>query len=201
MAAAGGLLATAIARRSPQPAAPPPGVSSMPPAAAAAEPTPVQSASEEPQSEHPWVSGAPRTLDTLPRRELIAIADALGVGNTARMSRDELIDVLSPTAGSAAESLDRALVRYAAAYAAACREGNPEPILAVTAVVSPTSADAAAHSERMIAEARRRGLLTTAGKGQRGGELTARGEALLEGFGSETPPASPGQPHLRRHGR
>jgi hypothetical protein len=95
-----------------------------------------------------------------------------------------------PAAGSASSEVsDRALVRYAAAYAEACREGNPAPILAVTALVPPTTDDAA-YSRRMIAEARRRDLLTSPGRGERGGELTVRGKALLADSAPASPPSS-----------
>jgi hypothetical protein len=195
----GAALVAAIAwirrrRRSRQAAAPPPGISDRPPPPTSTQAQPVEPAASVPPAKHPWSSGGPRTLDTLPRRELFAMANALGVENTVLMSREELIDVLSPrgpAAGSmSSEVPDRVLVRYAAAYAAACREGNPAPILAVTALVSPTTDDPAAHSTRMIAEARRRGLLTSPGRGNRGGELTERANALLEHSAPGSPPSS-----------
>jgi hypothetical protein len=181
-------------RRSRRAAAPPPAVSGPAPPPAPTHENPVQPATAAPRAKHPWLSGGPRTLDTLPRAELFAMANALGIENTVLMSREELIEVLSPrgpaVGGSSSEVSDRALVRYAAAYAAACREGNPAPILAVTALVSPTTADPTGHSKRMIAEARRRELLTSVGPGKRGGELTARAKALLENSAPEGLPPS-----------
>jgi len=110
------------------------------------------------------------------------MANVLGIRNTVLMSREELIEALRPTgpvAGtppSAASDLE--LARYAATYAAACRSGNPAPILAVSAV-APTTEDPAGYSKRLIAEARRRGLLTSYGGGKPGGELTAQSKILL----------------------
>jgi hypothetical protein len=192
MAAVGGVIALAIAARSPGAASPSPDLSGVPPPSGNTRRPPVQPVPAGAPPEHPWSSDVPRILETLPRKELLAIANALGVENTVRRSHEELIDLLSPrrsAATSASEGLDRALARYAATYAAACREGNPAPILAVSALVSPATADAAAHSKRMIAEARRRGLLTSAGRGKQGGELTPRGKALLQESASESPPS------------
>jgi hypothetical protein len=154
----------------------------------------VQPDAAVPTEKHPWLSGGPRTLDTLPRAELFAMANALGIENTILMSREELIEALSPrrpVAGAASSAAsDRELVRYAAAYAAACREGNPAPILAVTAIVPPTTNEPAAYSKRMVAEARRRGLLTSHGRGKPGGELTAQAKALLGDSAPQSPQSS-----------
>jgi len=96
-----------------------------------------------------------------------------------------------PAAGiESSGASDRELVHYAAVYAAACRAGNPAPILAVAATVSPTTGESGAYSSQMVAEARRRGLLTSHGDGKPGGELTARAKALL----SEAESPSPGPP-------
>jgi hypothetical protein len=137
-----------------------------------------------PPKQHPWASSQPRTLDTLPRAELFGMANALGIREAILMSREELIKSLRrrepmvETASSAAS--DRELAQYAALYAAACRAGNPAPILAVTETIAPTVDEPAAHSSQMVAEARRRGLLTSNGPGKTGrGELTARAKALL----------------------
>jgi hypothetical protein len=136
-----------------------------------------------PPTQHPWTSGGPRTLDTLPRAELFAMANALGIEHTVVMSRAELIEALrpeEPVAGAASSAVsDRELVRCAAVYSAACRAGNPAPILAVTAMMSPAADEPAAYSKQMVAEARRRGLLTSHRRGMPGGELTARARALL----------------------
>src|SRR5436305_9066826 len=117
-----------------------------------------------PPERHPGPSVPPRTLDTLSRAELFAMANDLGYENTILMSREELIRLLSartPATGIASPRVsDRALLRYAAAYAAACRERDSHPIRAVTALVSPTTDDPIAYSYRMVAEARRRDLLT-----------------------------------------
>jgi Rho termination factor-like protein len=136
-----------------------------------------------PQKKHPWMSGGPRRLETLPRRELFEMANALGIENTVRMSREELIRALrpkAPVAGkAAADASDLELVRFAAAYTAACRSGNPAPIVAASAIAPPTTEDPARYSKQMIAEARRRGLLTSNGGRKPGGELTARSKILL----------------------
>ena len=143
---------------------------------------PAQPAGSAPPEKHPWLSAVPRTVNTLPRADLFAMANALGVANTLFMSREELVEVLSLSgraAGAAPLASDQELVPYAAAYAAAARSGNPAPILAATALVPPTTDEPAAHVERMVAEARHRGLLTSHGPGKPGGELTARARALL----------------------
>ena len=136
-----------------------------------------------PQEKHPWMSGGPRRLETLPRRELFEIANALGIEDTILMSREELIKALrpkGPVAGkAAADASDLELVRFAATYAAACRSGNPAPILAASVIAPPTTEDPARYSKQMIAEARRRGLLTSNGGRKPGGELTARSKILL----------------------
>jgi hypothetical protein len=151
-------------------------------------------AAPPPPKQHPWASGEPRTLDTLPRAELFAIAQALGIRDTVLMSREELIDVLrrhEPVVGTASSAAsDRELARYAALYAAACRAGNPAPILAVTETIAPTIDEPATYSSQMVAEARRRGLLTSHIPGKPGrGELTARAKALLADPARNSPPA------------
>jgi hypothetical protein len=144
---------------------------------------PIDTRVATPGETHPWSSGGPRSLDTLPRRELFEIANVLGIPDTVVMSREELVEALRPrgpaadTPASAASDLE--LARYAAAYTAACRSGNPAPILAVSAVAGPTTEDPAGYSQRLIAEARRRGLLTGDGGGKAGGELTAQSKVLL----------------------
>ena len=144
---------------------------------------PIEASAATPQETHPWNSGGPRSLETLPRRDLFEIANVLGIEDTVCMSREELIEALRPrgpvagTPPSAASDLE--LARYAAAYTAACRAGNPAPILAVSAVAAPTTDDPAGYSTRLIAEARRRGLLTSHGGGKPGGELTAQSKILL----------------------
>jgi hypothetical protein len=85
---------------------------------------------------------------------------------------------------------ERALLRYAAAYAEACREGDPDPIQAVTELVSPTTDDPVGYSRRMVAEARRRDLLTGPGRGGAGDELTAQARKLLGDIASEGRPPS-----------
>jgi hypothetical protein len=144
---------------------------------------PIEASVATPRETHPWNSPGPRGLETLPRRDLFGIAYALGIEGASFMSREELIEALRPrgpvagTPASAASDLE--LARYAAAYTAACRSGNPAPILAVSAVAGPTTEDAAGYSKRLIAEARRRGLLTSDGGGKAGGELTAQSKILL----------------------
>jgi hypothetical protein len=162
-----------------------------PPLSARDRPTP-STAPTPPATEtaHPWTSGGTRTVETLPRAELFAMANTLGIPNTVAMSRDELIDVVRrrtrEIGTESSEASDRELVHYAAVYAAACRAGNPAPILAVTEAVSPTTEEPGAYSSHMVAEARRRGLLTRHGAGKPGGELTARAKALLSEAESDT---------------
>jgi hypothetical protein len=144
---------------------------------------PIEASVATPQETHPWKSGGPRSLETLPRRDLFEIANVLGIQDAVLMSREELIEALrsrGPVAGtppSAASDLE--LARYAAAYTAACRSGNPAPILVVSAVAAPMTEDPAGYSKRLIAEAQRRGLLTSCGGGKPGGELTAQSKSLL----------------------
>lgn len=180
----------AAGRSSPQPVirdGPPP------PAPAAAEPV-LASASTPPQEKHPWKAAGPRSLETLPRHELFEVANALGIENTVVMSREELVQALRPrgplTGRAPAEASDVEVARYAATYAAACRAGNPAPVIAVTAIVPPTTEDPAAYSKRMIAEARRRGLLTSHGRGKPGGQLTARSKRLLRQSARDHPQSS-----------
>jgi len=152
---------------------------------------PVQASVAPPQEKHPWTSGAPRSLETLPRRELFEMANALGIEDTVLMSPEELVDALrarGPGAGTAAaEASDLELARYAAAYAAACRSGNPAPVLALSAIVPRTTEDPAGYSKQKIAEARRRGLLTTHGRGKAGGELTAQSKIVLRHWARDHP--------------
>jgi hypothetical protein len=147
------------------------------------------SASGEPRSldtpkQHPWASGEPRTLDTLPRAELFAMGKALGIRDAILMSREELITALRRREPmleiASSDASDHELARYAALYAAACRAGNPAPILAVTETLPPTIDEPATHASQIVAEARRRGLLTSHDPGKPGrGELTGRARQLL----------------------
>ena len=68
---------------------------------------------------------------------------------------------------------------YAAAYADASQRGAPVPMAAVRAIVPPLTQDPAGYAKRMIAEARRRDLLTSHGRGRAGGELTPKALELL----------------------
>jgi hypothetical protein len=74
---------------------------------------------------------------------------------------------------------DEAILHYAAAYADASQRGAPVPMAAVRAIVSPLTHDPAGYAKRMIAEARRRDLLTSHGRGRAGGELTPRALELM----------------------
>lgn len=51
---------------------------------------------------------------------------------------------------------------------------------AVRAIVPPTTKDPAAYAKRIIAEARRRGPLTSHGRGEAQGELTPKALELME---------------------
>jgi len=75
---------------------------------------------------------------------------------------------------------DEAFLRYAAAYADASQRGDPAPMAAVRAVVPSVTKDPAGYAKRMIAEARRRDLLTSHGRGRAGGELTPKALELLQ---------------------
>jgi hypothetical protein len=197
---AAALIATALwlwaRRRTRGRAAPEPVTHEAPPQAASrlAEPAEANVAAP-PQAPRPWASADPRTFDTLPRHELFEIANALGIENTVLMSRAELIEALRPsgppTAIAAPKVSDAALARYAAAYVAACRSGDRAPIAALGAIVPPTTEDAAAYSKRMVAEARRRGLLTRPGRGRSGGELTARSWRLLHELADDQQSSTP----------
>jgi hypothetical protein len=74
---------------------------------------------------------------------------------------------------------DDEILRCAAAYAEASRRGDAAPMAAVRAIVPAGTADPAAHAKRAIAAARRRGLLTSRGRGKAGGELTPKAVELL----------------------
>jgi hypothetical protein len=168
-------------------------IAGRPPSGAPTVAVPAQPAGSVPPEKHPWLSAVPRTVDTLPRADLFAMANAVGVENTLSMSREELVEVLSisgPAAGAGPSPSDHELALYAAAYVAAARVGNPAPILAATALVPPTSDEPAPYVERMVVEARRRGLLTSHGSGKCCGDLTARGRALLRDPALQRPPSA-----------
>jgi hypothetical protein len=74
---------------------------------------------------------------------------------------------------------DDEILRLAAAYADASRHGDSAPMAAVRAIVPAGTVDPAGHARRAIAAARRRGLLTSRGRGRAGGELTPKAVELL----------------------
>ena len=116
-----------------------------------------------------------------------------------RSARRELIDSqpAHPTRSTATRA--EAILHCAAAYAAASQRGDRAPMAAVRAIVPPATKDPAAYAKRIIAEARRRGLLTSHGRGKAGGELTPKALDLMEraggGAGRElaSPPFDPGR--------
>jgi len=97
-----------------------------------------------------------------------------------RAARRELMDVRAGPPTRPAPTRDEAILRYAAAYAAASERGERAPLAAVRAIVPPATADPAAFAKRVIAEARRRDLLTSHGRGRPGGELTPKALDLMQ---------------------
>jgi hypothetical protein len=97
-----------------------------------------------------------------------------------RSARRELIDAQPAPPPRPAPTRDETIVAYAAAYAAASARGDRAPMAAVRALVPATVADPAAFAKRVIAEARRRDLLTSHGRGHARGELTPKALALVE---------------------
>ena len=97
-----------------------------------------------------------------------------------RAARRELMDVRAGPPTRPAPTRDEAILRYAAAYAAASERGERAPLAAVRAIAPPATADPAAFAKRVIAEARRRDLLTSHGRGRPGGELTPKALDLMQ---------------------
>jgi hypothetical protein len=97
-----------------------------------------------------------------------------------RSARRELIDSRPARLAGPAPTRDETIVGYAAAYAASSHRGERAPLQAVRAIVPLETPDPAAYAKRIIAEARRRDLLTSHGRGRAGGELTPKALALLE---------------------
>ncbi len=116
-----------------------------------------------------------------------------------RSARRELIDSQPARPTRSTATREEAILRCAATYAAASQRGDRAPMAAVRAVVPPATKDPAAYAKRIIAEARRRGLLTSHGRGRAQGELTPKALDLLEragaGAGRElaSPPFEPGR--------
>jgi hypothetical protein len=124
-----------------------------------------------------------------PGRLLLAEED-LRLADSPATSREESIDADLPITPDVVEARparstrptarsDEVILWYAAAYADASQRGAPVPMAAVRAIVPPLTQDPAGYAKRMIAEARRRDLLTSHGRGRAGGELTPRGLELL----------------------
>jgi hypothetical protein len=100
-----------------------------------------------------------------------------------RSARRELIDSQPARPTRSTATLEEAILRCAATYAAASQRGDRAPMAAVRAIVPPTTKDPAAYAKRTIAEARRRGLLTSHGRGKAQGELTPKALDLMERAG------------------
>jgi hypothetical protein len=75
---------------------------------------------------------------------------------------------------------DEAILQYAAAYARASQRGDQAPMAAVRAIIPPITKNPAAYAKRTIAEARRRDLLTSHGRGKARGELTPKALELMK---------------------
>jgi hypothetical protein len=138
-----------------------------------------------------------------PGRLLLAEAD-LRTADSPATSREESIDADLPVTPDVVEARpvrsthptarpDEAILRYAAAYADASQRGDPVPMAAVRAIVPPFIQDPAGYARRLIAEARRRDLLTSHGRGRARGELTPRALELMN-----RPTASPTHPAQTR---
>ena len=123
-----------------------------------------------------------------PRRLRFAEED-LRLADSPARSREESIDADLPATPDVVEARparstrptarpDEVILQYAAAYADASQRGAP-PMAAVRAIVSPLTQDPAGYAKRIIAEARRRDLLTSHGRGRAGGELTPTALELM----------------------
>jgi hypothetical protein len=130
-------------------------------------------------------------LHASPRNELFAMARTRRISNIILMSREELIEALTPANHELTEpqparstrptaTPDEAILRYAAAYAHASQRGDPAPMAAVRAIIPPITKNPAGYAKRMIAEARRRDLLTSHGRGKARGELTPKALELMK---------------------
>lgn len=119
-------------------------------------------------------------LAATPRASNTGLVTGYELIEPLRSARRELIDPqpARPTRSTAAR--DEAIVGYAAAYAAASQRGDRAPMAAVRAIVPPTTKDPAGYAKRIIAEARRRDLLTSHGRGKAQGELTPKALHLME---------------------
>jgi hypothetical protein len=125
-----------------------------------------------------------------PGRRLLLAEEDLRSADSPATSREESIDADLPATPDVVEARparstrptarpDEMILRYAAAYADASGRGAPVPMAAVRAIVSPLTQDRAGYAKRMIAEARRRDLLTSHGRGRAGGELTPKALELM----------------------
>jgi hypothetical protein len=134
-----------------------------------------------------------------PGRLLLAEA-GMRTADSPATSREESIDPDRPATPDVVEARparstsltarpDKVILWYAAAYADASQRGDPVPMAAVRAIVPPLTQDPAGYAKRMIAEARRRDLLTSHGRGRARGELTPRAlELMNHSTASRTPP-------------
>ena len=95
-------------------------------------------------------------------------------------ARRELTEPQPARSTRPAATPDEAILRYAAAYARASERGDRAPLAAVRAIVPAITENPAGYAKRMIAEARRRDLLTSHGRGQARGELTPKALELMK---------------------
>lgn len=116
-------------------------------------------------------SRPPRVAHVMPREDLT---------EPLRSARRELIDARPAPPTRPTPTREETIVRYAAAYAAASQRGERAPMAAVRAIVPPGTKDPAAYAKRIIAEARRRDLLTSHGRGTARGELTPKALDLMQ---------------------
>ena len=140
---------------------------------------------------HPFMFPSREQLEALPRKELFEMARARRTFEVYWMSREDLVEALMPAKRELTESHptrsarptatpDEEILPFAAAYADASQRGDSAPMAAVRAIVPPITTEPAGYARRMIAQARRRGLLTSHGRGKACGELTAKALKLME---------------------
>jgi hypothetical protein len=140
---------------------------------------------------HPLTFPSRDQLEALPRKELFEMARARRTSNIYWMSREELVEALTPAKREVTESHstrparrtatpDEDILPFAAAYAYASQRGDSAPMAAVRAIVPPITTEPAVYARRMIAQARRRGLLTSHGRGKARGQLTPKALKLME---------------------
>jgi hypothetical protein len=147
-----------------------------PRAASASATEPLGQTHEPDKMEHPSIAAAARgnlRAHVPPKGDTEQLIDAV---TSATSDAIHTRRTCSATSGGAR---DDEILHAAAVYAEASTRGDRAPMAAVRASIPPSTPDAAALAKRLIAQARRRGLLTSHGRGNARGELTPKALELL----------------------